>query len=79
VLEKDQRVNEQLKLRCNIGCSCDERSQVRIKKIVIVVVYKGHLSEKAGTVYVQTLQVQLHTATTAKTKSVLAAAPNLTT
>jgi hypothetical protein len=43
----------------------------------IVAVYKCHLSEKVGAVCVQTLQVQLHRAATAKSKSAHAAAPNL--
>jgi hypothetical protein len=36
-------------------------------EVNIVDVYKCHLSEKVGAVCVQTLQVQLHTAVTAKT------------
>jgi hypothetical protein len=46
--------------------------------IVVVVVYKRHLSEKVGAACVQTLQVQLHTAVPAKTKTAPAAALTFT-
>jgi hypothetical protein len=39
----------------------------------VAVVYKCHLSEKVDAVCVQTLQVQLHRAATAKTKTAPAA------
>jgi hypothetical protein len=45
---------------------------------IVVVVYKCHLSEKVGAVCVQILQVQLHTAVAAKTKTALAPAAALT-
>jgi hypothetical protein len=40
---------------------------------IVDVVYKCHLSEKVGAVCVQTLQVQLHTAVSAKTQTAPAA------
>jgi hypothetical protein len=46
--------------------------------MVVVIVYKCHLSEKVDAVCVQTLQVQLHTAVAAKTKTALAPASALT-
>jgi hypothetical protein len=45
---------------------------------IVVVVYKCHLSEKVGAACVQTLQVQLHTAVPAKTKTAPAAALTFT-